>query len=131
MLEFREALVYSKEHEWVEVIEPGKKVKIGISDYAQDSLGDIVFIELPEVGREVTANEVIGVVESVKAVSDIYIPVTGTIVEVNEALEDEPEVINDSPYDEGWICIVEITDASELDTLLSAEDYKAETESED
>lgn len=131
MLEFREALVYSKEHEWVEVIEPGKKVKIGISDYAQDSLGDIVFIELPEVGREVTANEVIGVVESVKAVSDIYIPVTGTIVEVNEALEDEPEVINDSPYDEGWICIVEITDASELDTLLSAEDYKTETESED
>lgn len=131
MLEFREALVYSKEHEWVEVIEPGKKVKIGISDYAQDSLGDIVFIELPEVGREVTANEVIGVVESVKAVSDIYIPVTGTIVEVNEALEDEPEVINDSPYDEGWICIVEITDASELDTLLSAGDYKAETESED
>ncbi|OEF98416.1 glycine cleavage system protein GcvH [Desulfuribacillus alkaliarsenatis] len=129
MAEVREELKYSKDHEWV--IVEGKRAKIGISDYAQDSLGDIVFIELPEVGREITANENIGVVESVKAVSDIYIPVSGTVVEVNEALEDSPELINESPYDEGWICIIEMSDSSELEQLLSAKEYDGFTKEEE
>ena len=121
-------LKYSKEHEWVSV--EGNIAKVGISDYAQSSLGDIVFVELPEIDRQVTANEGIGVVESVKAVSDIYTPVSGTIVEVNTALEDAPETINQSPFEQGWIYTIELSDPSELDKLLSAEEYQRFTEEE-
>jgi glycine cleavage system H protein len=116
-------LKYSKDHEWVLV--DGNKVKIGISDHAQEALGDVVFVELPEEGDEVTANESFGTVESVKAVSDVYSPVSGKVVEINEALLDSPELINSDPYGEGWMIAVELDDASQLDELMSAEEYEA------
>lgn len=116
-------LKYSKDHEWVLV--DGNKVKIGISDHAQEALGDVVFVELPEEGDEVTANESFGTVESVKAVSDVYSPVSGKVVEINEALLDSPELINSDPYGEGWMIVVELDDASQLDELMSAEEYEA------
>lgn len=119
----KSGLKYSKDHEWVLV--EGNKVKIGISDHAQDALGDVVFVELPEEGDEVTANESFGTVESVKAVSDVYSPVSGKVVESNEALLDSPELINSDPYGEGWMIVVELEDESELDGLLSAEEYEA------
>lgn len=116
-------LKYSKDHEWVLV--EGNKVKIGISDHAQDALGDVVFVELPEEGDEVAANESFGTVESVKAVSDVYSPVSGKVVESNQALLDAPELINSDPYGEGWMIVVELEDASQLDELMSAEEYEA------
>ncbi|MFV9510828.1 glycine cleavage system protein GcvH [Tepidibacillus sp. LV47] len=124
MSELRPDLKYSKEHEWVEVL-GDNKVRIGITDYAQSSLGDIVFVEIPSVGDEVTANETMGSVESVKAVSDVYCPVSGKVVEINESLEDAPEVINEDPYGKGWMVVVELSDPSELDQLLSADEYEA------
>ena len=124
MSELRQDLKYSKEHEWVEVL-GDNKVRVGITDFAQNSLGDIVFVEIPSVGDEVTANETMGSVESVKAVSDVYCPVTGKVVEMNESLEDAPEVVNEDPYGKGWMVVIELSDASELDQLLSAEEYDA------
>ena len=115
-------LHYSEEHEWVKV--DGKRAIIGITDFAQSELGDIVFVELPSVGDEISAGDVFGSVESVKTVSELYAPVSGKVVEVNTSLEDSPEKINDSPYDEGWMIIVEMSDESELDQLLSAEQYR-------
>jgi len=118
-----EELKYSKEHEWVR--QDGNKVYIGITDFAQSELGDIVFVELPEEGDEVEADESFGSVESVKTVSELYSPVSGTVVEVNEELEDSPEFVNDSPYEDAWMIVVELSDESELDNLLSADEYKA------
>ncbi|OEH85633.1 glycine cleavage system protein H [Desulfuribacillus stibiiarsenatis] len=129
MSEVKVGLTYSKQHEWVLQME-GNIVKIGISDYAQNSLGDIVFVELPEVGRVVNAGETVGVVESVKAVSDIYIPLSGTILAVNQTLEDQPELLNESPYELGWICELEMSDVSELNSLLQAEEYQELTKEE-
>ncbi|OEF99615.1 glycine cleavage system protein H [Vulcanibacillus modesticaldus] len=123
MSEIKQELKYSKEHEWVEVI-GDNKVRVGITDYAQNALGDIVFVELPEVDDEVTINDTFGSVESVKAVSDIYSPVSGTVVEVNTSLEDSPELINEDPYGNGWIVVIELNDSSELDELLSSEEYE-------
>ncbi|WAA09930.1 glycine cleavage system protein GcvH [Fervidibacillus albus] len=114
-------LRYSKEHEWVKV-EDGK-VRVGITDFAQDELGDIVFVELPEVGTEITVNEPFGSVESVKTVSELYAPVSGKVVEVNEELEDSPELVNESPFEKAWIIVVEPSDLSEVDNLLTAEQY--------
>ncbi|AEV20665.1 glycine cleavage system protein GcvH [Geobacillus sp. G4] len=116
-------LRYTKEHEWVRV--EGENVRIGITDYAQSELGDIVFVELPEVGAEVTANEPFGSVESVKTVSELYAPISGTVVEVNEALNDHPEYVNESPYDKAWMIVVKPNDLSEIDNLLTAEQYEA------
>ena len=116
-------LKYSKEHEWVKT--SGKRAIVGITDHAQKELGDVVFVELPTVGDQVTQGGELGVVESVKAVSEVYAPVSGTVVEVNEGLKDRPETINSDPYEEGWIAIVELADPGELDSLLSADDYKA------
>jgi len=116
-------LKYSKDHEWVLV--EGNKVKIGITDHAQDSLGDVVFVDLPEEGDKVTANESFGTVESVKAVSDVYSPVSGKVVESNSALADSPELVNSDPYGEGWMIVVELDDPSQLDDLMSAEEYEA------
>ncbi|OPX03580.1 glycine cleavage system protein GcvH [Geobacillus proteiniphilus] len=116
-------LRYSKEHEWVRV--EGDNVRIGITDFAQSELGDIVFVELPEVGTELTANEPFGSVESVKTVSELYAPVSGTVVEVNEALNDNPEYVNESPYDKAWMIVVKPKDLSEIDNLLTAEQYEA------
>lgn len=117
-------LKYSKEHEWVEVIGEDK-VRIGITDYAQHSLGDIVFVEVPEVGDQVEVDESMGTVESVKAVSDVYCPVSGEVLEVNEALEDDPEIVNNAPYGEGWMVIIQLSDPSQLDELLTGEQYEA------
>ena len=116
-------LRYSTDHEWVRV--EGGAVRIGITDYAQDALGDVVFVDLPEVGTAVDAAASISEVESTKSVSDIYAPVTGTITEVNGDLADAPERLNEDPYGEGWICIIELADATQLDGWLSAADYRA------
>lgn len=114
-------LKYSKEHEWVRV--EGNKAYIGITDFAQSELGDIVFVELPEVGDEVEQNESFGSVESVKTVSELYAPVSGKVLEVNSGLEDEPELVNSSPYEQGWMIVVEMADASQVEDLMSAEEY--------
>lgn len=116
-------LKYTKEHEWVKV--EGELVKIGITDFAQSELGDIVFVELPEVGEEIKQDEPFGNVESVKTVSELFAPVSGEVVEINEALEDEPEQVNDSPYDEGWMIIVKPDNLGDVEQLLTAEQYQA------
>lgn len=121
-------LRYSEEHEWVKV--EGDKVRIGITDFAQDELGDIVFVELPEVGDELEADEPFGSVESVKTVSELYAPVSGKVVEINEELDDNPEHVNESPYDKAWMIVVEPSDTSEIDNLMNAEEYESMTEEE-
>ena len=118
-------LSYSREHEWVR--QDGTRATIGITSFAADELGDIVFVELPEVGATLSQFGTFGVVESVKAVSDLYAPLSGEVVEVNEALRDSPELLNSDPFGEGWIAIVEMSDRSELDALLDADGYAAET----
>ncbi|RMH43977.1 MAG: glycine cleavage system protein GcvH [Gammaproteobacteria bacterium] len=115
-------LKYSKDHEWVRDEGDGI-VTVGITDHAQELLGDMVYVELPEVGAEISAGDEAGVAESVKAASDVYSPVSGEIVEVNEALEDAPETVNNDPYNDGWMFKVKLSDPSELDDLLSAEEY--------
>ncbi len=116
-------LRYSSDHEWVR-LEDGR-ARVGITDYAQDALGDVVFVQVPTVGGVVSAGQSISEVESTKSVSDIYAPVAGTVVEVNTALGDAPQRLNDDPYGAGWIFIVEPSDPSELDGLLGAEEYRA------
>ena len=112
---------YSKEHEWVRV--DGDSGTVGITDYAQDQLGDIVFVELPAAGTAVKYMEKFGEIESVKAVSELFSPVSGEVTETNGALRDNPQYVNDSPYDEGWMAKVRLDDASELDKLMTAEQY--------
>ncbi|HBZ84099.1 MULTISPECIES: glycine cleavage system protein GcvH [Brevibacillus] len=114
--------LYSREHEWVEVLSE-TRVRVGITDFAQNQLGDLVFVDLPQVGAEVVANQSMGSVESVKAVSDLFSPVSGKVVEVNSELEDSPEVINSDAYSGGWMIVVEISNPDELSELLSAEQY--------
>jgi glycine cleavage system H protein len=121
MMEIPEGLKYSKEHEWV-LIE-GNVATIGITEYAQEELGDIVYVELPEVGEKVVKDDPFGAVESVKAVSDIYAPVSGTVLEVNDALPDSPETINDDAYGDGWMIRVEMSDTDDLKDLMTAEEY--------
>jgi len=121
-------LKYHKEHEWVRV--EGDVAVIGISHFAQDQLGEVVYVDLPSEGDEVTADETFGEIESVKSVSELYSPVTGEIVEVNSALDDAPETVNEDPYGEGWMIKVKMADSSEIDVLLSAEDYEAFIEDE-
>jgi glycine cleavage system H protein len=116
-------LRYSSDHEWVRI--EGGRARIGITDYAQDALGDVVFVDLPEVGRAASAGESISEVESTKSVSDIYAPLAGTIVEANADLADAPERLNEDPYGDGWICVIELDDASALDGLLDAAAYRA------
>jgi glycine cleavage system H protein len=116
-------LRYSAEHEWVAV--DGSRAKVGITDYAQDTLGDVVYVELPGVGTNVLAHASCAEVESTKSVSEIFSPVTGTIVEVNETLNDAPEQVNADPYGDGWIFVVEMAEPSELDALLDAAAYQA------
>ena len=122
-MEYPEDLKYSAEHEWVVV--DGNRARVGITDYAQDALGDVVFVQVPSVGTEVKAGERFSEVESTKSVSDIYAPITGTIVEVNTDLADEPQRMNEDPYGEGWICVLEPADLAELDSLLDAAAYQA------
>ena len=120
-MEYPEGLKYSKEHEWVLV--EGKIATVGITEYAQEELGDIVYVELPEVGEKVVKDDPFGVVESVKAVSDVYAPINGTVIEVNDALPDSPETINEDPYGDGWMIKVEMTDGDDLKDLMNADDY--------
>jgi glycine cleavage system H protein len=117
-----ENLRYSSDHEWVKA-EDSNRVRVGITDYAQDALGDVVFVELPEIGSAVAVGQSISEVESTKSVSDIYAPVAGTVVEVNNELTDEPEKINADPYGDGWIFVVELGADADLDSLLDAEAY--------
>jgi glycine cleavage system H protein len=120
-------LRYSSDHEWIKV-EDGNRVRLGITDYAQDALGDVVYVELPEVGATVSPGQSISEVESTKSVSDIYAPVSGVVVEVNADLGDEPQRLNADPYGEGWICIIELADNASMDDLLDAEAYLGLTE---
>lgn len=119
-------LRYSSDHEWIRT-EGGGRVRIGITDYAQDHLGEVVFVELPEVGTAVTSGQSVGEVESTKSVSDIYSPVTGTVVEVNADLNDAPERLNEDPFGDGWIFVVEVAEGA-TDELLDAAGYRALTE---
>ena len=126
-MEVLEGLYYSKDHEWVKV--EGDKVYIGITDYAQHSLGNIVYVELPEVGSELSAGDVLGVVESVKAASDVYTPVDIKVLEVNNSLVDDPSLINNDPYG-SWMVIGELKDKSQLDKLMKADEYRKFLEEE-
>lgn len=123
MSDIRAELKYLPSHEWVR-IEADGTATVGITDHAQEALGDVVFVEAPDVGSEVAANEEAGVVESVKAASDIYSPISGEVIAVNDVLADAPETVNSSPYDDGWFYKVKPTDLAELDALLSADDYR-------
>jgi glycine cleavage system H protein len=118
-----ENLRYTADHEWVRL--DGDRVRLGITDYAQDALGDVVFVQVPMVGEAVTKGATLTEVESTKSVSDVYAPISGTIVEVNDALADAPERLNQDPYGEGWICVLDVADPSELDGLLDAAGYRA------
>ena len=125
-MNFNEDCRYRKSHEWAKP--EGELYVVGISDYAQDELGDVVFVELPETGAEVKQGEGFGVVESVKAASDLYAPLSGTVAEVNERLKDEPELVNQDPFGEGWIMKIEGAGSEEFDSLMSADEYKSFTE---
>lgn len=118
-----EGLKYSAEHEWIAEAGQAGTVRIGITDFAQDALGDVVYVDLPEVGSEVTAGTAVGEVESTKSVSDIYAPVTGTVAAVNEDLDGEPGLVNTAPYEGGWLFEVELSDASQVDALMDAAGY--------
>jgi glycine cleavage system H protein len=122
-------LKYASSHEWARLEEDGT-VTVGITDHAQDALGDVVFVELPEVGASLAAGDEAGVVESVKAASDIYAPVGGEVIATNEQLEDAPETVNSDPYHDGWFFKLQPGDTSELDALLSAEDYRQQCDEE-
>ena len=126
-MEFPEGLSYSAEHEWVAV--EGTRARVGITDFAQDALGDVVYVQLPDVGLEVLAHASCAEVESTKSVSEIYAPLTGTVVEVNAALVDEPELVNQEPYGKGWILLLELADPAEVATLLDAAAYRGLVES--
>ncbi|MBP2667596.1 MAG: gcvH 3 [Firmicutes bacterium] len=122
-MQFPTDLKYSKEHEWVRI--SGRKAVIGITDFAQSQLGDIVFVELPAVGATITAGKRFSVVESVKAVSDIFAPLGGTVVEVNEVLNDAPETVNQDPFGKGWIAVIELAEGTDAEGLMDSEAYAA------
>ena len=121
-MDFQESLLYTKEHEWVKVED--NKATVGITDYAQKELGDIVFVELPAINEELEQSKRFGVVESVKTVSDLFSPLSGKIIEINKILETEPELVNASPFEKGWMLKLEIKDKEEIKDLLSVADYK-------
>jgi len=125
MSQVPDGLRYTKEHEWVK--REGAEGRIGITDHAQNELTEIVFVELPKVGRKVKRGDSLGVVESVKTVSDIYSPVSGEIIDANKALEDNPQFINQSPYDKGWFALIKLAEPSEIDGLMDATSYKKAT----
>lgn len=117
-----EELRYTQEHEWVKL--NGNIATVGITDFAQSELGDIVYLEIDTLGAEINSNDVFGTVEAVKTVSDLFMPVNGKVIDVNPSLEDNPEVVNDDPYGEGWIIKVEVSNPSDIDNLMSYEEYK-------
>ena len=117
-----ENLKYTVDHEWVMI--EGERAKVGITDYAQDALGDVVFVDIPELGKRVTVGETVTEVESTKSVSDIYAPLEGEIIEINQELDDSPELLNGDPYGEGWIFILKLSETTSTEILLSAKDYR-------
>ena len=121
-MEFSKELKYSKDHEWLKV--EGDVSYIGITEFAQGELGDIVFVELPNLNDNFSQNDIFGTIEAVKTLADLYIPISGSIIEVNDNLESEPEFINSDPYGEGWIVKIKISDSTDIDSLLSDDDYK-------
>lgn len=123
-MNFPSELKYTKDHEWIRI--EGNAAIIGITEFAQRELGDIVYVDINTVGKEVAQEEVFGTVEAVKTVSDLFMPITGTVSQVNDKLDANPELVNQDPYGDGWMVKVEISDASQVDSLLSAEDYKAQ-----
>lgn len=125
-MNFDDSVRYMKSHEWARKV--GDTIVTGVSDYAQDSLGDVVFVELPDIGAKFNKGDAFGVVESVKAASDVFIPMSGEIVEVNRQLDDNPALVNESPFGEGWLIRFRPSDSSEYDALLDAKAYKAYTE---
>jgi glycine cleavage system H protein len=122
-VEFPEDLRYTKEHEWARAA--GARVRVGITDFAQDALGDVVYVDLPEVGAEVTASQAFGEVESTKSVSDVFSPLSGTIVERNPLLDERPELVNEQPYGDGWLIVIEVADPALVEQLLDAAAYQA------
>jgi glycine cleavage system H protein len=128
-MDFPKELRYTKEHEWIR--DEGGTATVGVTDYAQEKLGDVVFVEMPETGVSIQAGDTFGVVESVKAASDIYCPVGGEVIEINHALEEHPEYVNQSPYGDGWIIKVKVTDSSSMNDLMDAEQYQAFVEQEE
>lgn len=122
-MDIPQELKYTKDHEWIKV--DGNVVTIGITDFAQKELGDIVYVEIESDGEELEQGDVFGTVEAVKTVSDLFMPISGKVIEINENLESEPEIVNSDPYEKGWMIKVEIADASGLDAMLSADDYKS------
>ena len=124
-MDFPSDLRYSKDHEWLRLSADGKTGKVGITDFAQQELGDIVYVELPEVGDEFARGDEFGTVEAVKTVSELYMPVSGTVTAVNEALEDAPELVNDDPYGEGWMIEIELANPDEAGELMDADAYAA------
>lgn len=130
MSDIRPELRYAASHEWVRLEDDGTAY-VGISDHAQDAMGDLVYVELPEIGQQLEAGDDAGVVESVKAASDIYAPVAGEVVAINEALEDTPELVNQDPYGDGWLFRIRVSDKDDLDELLSAGEYQEQLDSED
>lgn len=130
-MEFPDQLRYTKDHEWIEYDPKTKIAKIGITEYAQEKLGDVVHVDLPGEGTHVKAQESFGSVESVKAVSDVYTPVDGTVKEVNTSLEDSPELVNEDPYGEAWMITMEVKNAGDLDELMDAKQYQQFIESDE
>jgi glycine cleavage system H protein len=122
-MEFPDDIRYTREHEWSR--DEGGRLRVGITDYAQDALGDVVYVDLPDVGASVQANQPLGEVESTKSVSDVYSPVTGTVVEVNALVDERPELVNEAPYGDGWLVVIEPADPAEVEGLLDAEAYEA------
>ena len=128
-MEFPQDLKYTKEHEWLRVEDDGI-VRIGITDFAQDALGDVVYVDVPETGTQVKAGEPFGEVESTKSVSDVYAPISGTVVDRNGQLADDPELVNRDPYGEGWMIVISADDAAEVEALLEAGAYRELTETD-
>ena len=125
-MEFPDDVGYTKEHEWARL--EGGRVRIGVTDFAQDALGDVVYVDLPETGASIRADEAFGEVESTKSVSDVYSPISGTIVEKNPLIEDAPELVNQQPYGDGWLVLVEPADPADVGRLMNAEAYKSMVE---
>lgn len=130
-LDYPVSLRYSRDHEWVETTENSAVVRVGITDFAQEQLGDVVYVDLPEVGDKTTAGESYGEVESTKSVSDLIAPVSGSITEVNEGLDDAPETVNTSPFQDGWMYLVELSDPQQVEALMDVEQYKELIQSEE
>jgi glycine cleavage system H protein len=128
-MDFPEDLKYTREHEWAR--RKGNQIVVGITDFAQDQLGDVVYVELPDVGHPVKKGESFGVVESTKAVSELFSPLTGKVVEVNDPLTDAPETVNDDPYEEGWMIVIEPSDPKELEALMDAKAYRSFVEEQE